>query len=90
MVAAAGTLATLVYLAARIRQNTTSVRAATVQSVIGSSAAFVETLYRDPDLAWWRESRGFYNAALVSSIDAKLAEGNLPEALELSFFALDR
>ena len=38
---------------------------------------------------WWRETQGFYNVALVQSIDARLAEGDLPDVLELGFFALE-
>jgi hypothetical protein len=39
--------------------------------------------------AWWHETKGFYNAALVESIDARLAKGGLPNALELGFFAVE-
>ena len=38
--------------------------------------------------AWWDETRGFYNVALVDSIDSRVAEGGLPDALGLGFFAL--
>ena len=37
---------------------------------------------------WWQETRGFYNAALVDSIDSRLAAGGLPNALDLGFFAV--
>ena len=39
--------------------------------------------------AWWREIHGFYNAALVDSIDARLREADLPDARKLGFFAVD-
>jgi hypothetical protein len=39
--------------------------------------------------AWWHETKGFYNAALIESIDARLAKGGLPNALELGFFAIE-
>ena len=39
--------------------------------------------------AWWHETKGFYNAALIESIDTRLAEGDLPNALDLGFFALE-
>ena len=39
---------------------------------------------------WWREARGFYNVALVESGDARLAEGSLPDVLELGFFAVEK
>ena len=38
---------------------------------------------------WWRETRGFYNAALLDAIDKKFAEETLPDVLGLGFFALD-
>ena len=41
----------LAYLAIQIRQNTTSVRASTLQSAVQFSAGLVESLYRDPELA---------------------------------------
>ena len=40
--------------------------------------------------SWWRETRSFYNQALVEAIDRKLAEESLPEVLGLGFFALER
>jgi hypothetical protein len=40
--------------------------------------------------AWWNEVRGFYNSALVESIDSRLAQGGLRDARELGYFALDR
>jgi hypothetical protein len=39
--------------------------------------------------AWWQITRGFYNTALVETIDAKLAEGGIPDVLEHGFYALD-
>lgn len=39
--------------------------------------------------SWWRETRGFYNVALLEAVDRKLAEGTLPDVLGLGFFALD-
>lgn len=39
---------------------------------------------------WWRETRGFYNVALVEAVDRRFAEGPLPEVLGLGFFAIDR
>jgi hypothetical protein len=38
---------------------------------------------------WWRETRGFYNTALIEAIDKKFAEETLPDVLGLGFFALD-
>ena len=38
---------------------------------------------------WWRETRGFYNAALVDALDKKFAEETLPDVLGLGLFALD-
>jgi len=38
--------------------------------------------------AWWHETKGFYNAALVESVDARLADGGVANALELGFYAL--
>ncbi len=37
----------------------------------------------------WHETKGFYNAALVSSIDARLATGGLPNVLEVGLFAVE-
>jgi hypothetical protein len=51
LIAAIATVATLVYLAIQIRQNTISVQASTLQSSIEFSTGFVESLYRDPELA---------------------------------------
>ena len=51
LIAAIATLVTLAYLAIQIRQNTTSVQASTLQSAIEFSVGFVESLYRDPELA---------------------------------------
>lgn len=39
--------------------------------------------------AWWREAGQFYNTAMVSALDARLAEGDLPDVMHLGFFALD-
>jgi hypothetical protein len=39
--------------------------------------------------AWWHETKGFYNAALVESIDARLAKGDVPNVLELGFFVVE-
>ena len=50
LIGALAVVATLLYLAAQIRQNTTSIRAATFQNIIGSATAFNESLSRDPDL----------------------------------------
>ena len=49
-IAAAGVIATLVYLAFQIRQNTNIVRAATFQQVTAASTTLSEQLYRDPEL----------------------------------------
>jgi len=38
---------------------------------------------------WWKETRGFYNASMVDALDTKVAEGSLPEVMDLGFFALD-
>jgi hypothetical protein len=38
---------------------------------------------------WWHETKGFYNAALVESVDARLAEGGIADALEFGFFAVE-
>ncbi len=38
---------------------------------------------------WWNETRGFYNPPLVESLDRRLAEGGLPDVLELGFFAME-
>lgn len=38
---------------------------------------------------WWKETRGFYNTALIDAIDRKVEEGGLPAVLGLGFFALD-
>ena len=49
-IAAAGVIATLVYLALQIRQNTQTVRAATFQQAAAASTALAEQLSRDPEL----------------------------------------
>lgn len=49
-VGAAGVILTLAYLAMQIRQNTASVRAATLQGLKADSVAFTETLFKDADL----------------------------------------
>jgi hypothetical protein len=49
-VGAAGVILTLIYLALQIRQNTASVRAASLQGLKADSVAFSETLFKDPDL----------------------------------------
>ena len=51
LIAAIATVVTLAYLALQIRQNTISTRAATLQTVIHFSVGFVESLYRDHELA---------------------------------------
>jgi hypothetical protein len=51
LIAALATIATLVYLALQIRQNTTASRASTVQQTVEFSATLVQSLYRDPELA---------------------------------------
>ena len=51
LVAAIATVATLVYLAIQIKQNTISSRALTFQSASEFSTRFVESLYRDSELA---------------------------------------
>ena len=43
-------LVTLIYLAAQIRQNTTSVRAATFQNIVGMATTFAHDLAKDPEL----------------------------------------
>lgn len=50
LIGALAVVATLLYLAAQIRQNTTSVRAATFQTIMGAATAFNESLSRDADL----------------------------------------
>lgn len=56
LVAAIATVATLAYLAVQIRQNTTSVRAATFRSYSESALTFLSSLYQDPKLTelWLR------------------------------------
>jgi hypothetical protein len=49
-VGAVGVILTLIYLAVQIRQNTASVRAATLQGLKADSVAFSENLLRDADL----------------------------------------
>lgn len=49
---------------------------------------FSSTLATPGGSFWWRETRGFYNAALVKAIDRELAEGALPDVLGLGFFTL--
>ena len=39
--------------------------------------------------AWWSEVHRFYNVALVESVDGRVAEGGLPDVLELGFFELE-
>ena len=51
LIAAIATLVTLAYLALQIRQSTTVSRASTVQSTVQFSANWIESLYRDPELA---------------------------------------
>ena len=51
MVAAAGVIATLMYLAAQVRQNTMALRASTFQNVIGYATGFAEGVARDGELA---------------------------------------
>ena len=51
LIAAIATVVMLAYLAIQIRQNTTSVRASTLQSAVQFSAGLLESLYRDPELA---------------------------------------
>ncbi len=49
IVAAIATLLTLVYLAIQIRQNTTALGAATVQSAVQFSVGFGQSLYENPE-----------------------------------------
>ena len=51
LIAAIATLVTLAYLALQIRQSTTVSRASALQSTVQFSANWVESLYRDPELA---------------------------------------
>ena len=39
--------------------------------------------------AWWEETKSFYNLPLVEAVDARLAAGDLPNALETGLCALD-
>ena len=38
---------------------------------------------------WWKATRGFYNDGLVDSVESRLAAGDLPNALDVGFFAFD-
>ena len=49
-IAAVAVVVSLIYLAAQIRQNTKSVRAAALQDVIGASTTFLRDVFRDADL----------------------------------------
>ncbi len=51
LIAAIATVATLAYLALQIRQSTTVARTSALQSTVQFSANWVESLYRDPELA---------------------------------------
>ncbi len=55
-IAALATLATLVYLAVQIRQNTASVRSASAQQILQGTAEFYQFISSDPLLTdlWWR------------------------------------
>ena len=58
LIAAIATVATLAYLAAQIRQNTTSVRAATFRSYVESAASWLSSIYQDAELTEiWRRGR---------------------------------
>jgi hypothetical protein len=39
--------------------------------------------------AWWEETKSFYNLALVEAVDARLAAGDLPDALGVGLCAHD-
>jgi hypothetical protein len=49
-VAALGVIISLIYLAVQIRQNTSTIRAASFQDVVENSATFLKEVYRDADL----------------------------------------
>ena len=51
LVGAIATVGTLLYLAIQIRANTKAARGSTLQSTVQFSANWVESLYRDPELA---------------------------------------
>ena len=51
LLAATGVVASLLYLSLQVRQNTTALRAATFQSIIGFATGFAESVARDGDLA---------------------------------------
>ena len=38
---------------------------------------------------WWGETKEFYNAPLVESLDRRIAEGGLPDVFKLGFMALE-
>lgn len=38
---------------------------------------------------WWKETGSFYNSAMANALDTKIAEGSLPDVLDLALFALD-
>jgi hypothetical protein len=50
-VAALGVIASLIYLAVQVRQNTQSIRASTYEGMIRSSGEFLLPLIQDRDLA---------------------------------------
>lgn len=50
-IAGFGVIASLVYVAAQIRQNTRSVRAATYQSLVGTSINLLQSIYTHEDVA---------------------------------------
>jgi hypothetical protein len=50
VVAAVGVIISLIYLAVQIRQNTSTVRAAAFQDVVGNSASFLKEVFRDAEL----------------------------------------
>jgi hypothetical protein len=50
IVGAVAVIVTLGYLAVQIRQNTKSVRSATLQSVLDGGNSFLEHLFKDPEL----------------------------------------
>jgi hypothetical protein len=59
-VSAVGVILTLIYLAAQIRQNTASVRDATLQGLRADSVTFMENIFKDADLTriWSFGSKG--------------------------------
>ncbi|NIQ57201.1 MAG: hypothetical protein GWN71_28625 [Gammaproteobacteria bacterium] len=62
VIGAIAVVASLVYLAIQVRQNTRAVRAATYDAMVRSSADFLDPLIRDGSLARLFESNVFYQS----------------------------